>query len=777
MIMNKKRYVNFLRLLSVAGLLMMVGACGEFTNNKDDEEPLDKYEFIRRYDAKQYTERSDRGDDLISPAATANPAELREQAMQLSSGTGKSPREQRARRKAPPFYEDFILIDANEEVDVMLIFNSVQLVDTLPAFADILGFNFTADSELKNTVTLNLNSVMTRRELWETFNETMKLAGAGVVKNGQHLQIMPAAKMPAMSPLRVRNRFDGSSEVISYALLNTTAKDIATQLKPFLTKEGALIELTKQNVLLISDNAANIPKLKQIMDAIDQPGRAKWARQVIYCNNVKPSKIATELSEILPSLGLPVVTDLNKAEDPGAIRLSSVDRLQLVIATAPNDESMAEIQKWIKILDNADSSDQERAYIYKVAHGKASELAQALSVIFTTQGSSLTIDTTAATTRTEQLATQRTQTNTQATQGTSSTSAIANRNSTNTMLNTQIDRESGVFDTPVRLFADGSTNRLVVRTTPRTYAMVKALLDRLDVVPAQILMQALIVEVNLNKSNQFGIEFNNTSTGDNVTTTVGTNYNLDPNSTTAEGFKLGLFNPKNPDEKFGFLRALAGREKIKIISSPQLVVTSNTEANITVGQDVPILTQDITNTESSGTLTRAYSYRQVGIILTITPQITSTDLISLNLVQEVSEAITNTITAATDTPVINVREIKTSMTVANGKTMIIGGMIQEKLDDDMKSLPIIADIPILSRLVGNTKVSTRRTELLVLITCYIVNEKSPVEDMVKRYNESVKTLARFEQDIDEQDAKDREDAAKVLKKMDSEDPVVERKDK
>lgn len=775
--MDENRYIKFLQLIIAASLLLLVGACGEFTNNKEDDEPLDKYEFIRRHDARQYADRSERGEELVSPVDSIDPSEFHEQVSNLLQGSKKSGKDQRLRRKVPPFYEDFILIDADEEVDVMLVFNSVQLVDTLPAFADVLGFNFTADSELKNTVTLNLNSIMTRRELWETFDEMLKLAGAGVVKNGQLLQIMPAAKMPSMPSLRVRNRFDGSSEVISYALINSNAKEIAAQIKPFLSKEGVLVELTRQNVLLISDNSANIPKLKQILDVVDQPGRTRWPRLVIYCNNVKPSKIATELSEILPVIGLPVITDLNRAEDPGAIRLNSVDRLQLIVATAPNEESLEEIQKWIKILDNSDSADQERAYIYKVAHGKASELAQALSVIFTTQGSTLTVDTSAATTRTEQITTQRTQTATQTPQGTSSTSAILNRNSTNNLLNTQIDRESGVFDTPVRVFADGSSNRLIIRTTPRTYAMIKALLDRLDVVPAQILMQALIVEVNLNKSNEFGIEFNTIGQSGNVGTDVGTNYNnLDPNNKSAEGFKFGIFNPKNPDEKFGFLRALAGREKLKIISSPQLVVTSNTEAYITVGQDVPILTQDITNNNSEGNVTRAYTYRQVGIILTITPQITSTDLISLDLVQEVSEAIPNVITSASDTPVINIREIKTSMTVANGRTMIIGGMIQEKLDDDMKSVPILADIPVVNRLVGSTAISTKRTELLVLITCYIINEKSPVEDMVKRYNESVKTLARFEQDIETREEQDRERAAEVLKAMNEEDPVVERND-
>ena len=87
------------------------------------------------------------------------------------------------------------------------------------------------------------------------------------------------------------------------------------------------------------------------------------------------------------------------------------------------------------------------------------------------------------------------------------------------------------------------------------------------------------------------------------------------------------------------------------------------------------------------------------------------------------------------------------MTIANGKTMIMGGMIQEKLSDDLNSIPIISDIPILGRLFGNTDQSTSRTEMLVLVTGYIVDEKGKVEDMIKRYNEAVKALSKFEGEI------------------------------
>ncbi len=772
-----RRFPGAAAVLFTALALLGAGGCGTaFDNQPSSEEkvrePDDKFDFIRRNDSVHYTDPESKEPDEVGESAdTPTEAELDRMANALARDKATPEPEQSPARpgRAPVWYEDLITLDADEMLDVVLTFNSAPLVDTLPAFADILGFNFSADSDLKSTVTVNLNSRMTRRELWETFDQTLQLANAGAVRSGQLLQIMAVNKIPSLAPLRNRNRLESGGEVISQSLRNITAKDAVAQLKPFLTKSGVAAEVTRSNVVVVCDDGRNIAKLKEILELLDQPGRQNWPRTVVYCRNVKPSKLAQELSEIMPVLGLPVMLATDKAEVPGAIQLSSVDRLGILVATAATEEAVKEIRNWVELLDNADSTRQESMYIYKVAHGKAEQLAQALAVIFTTQGSTLTVDTSTGNDRTAQIATQTTRTATTANTNT------ANRNSTNNQTNTQVDLASNVFETPVKLFADGIHNRLVIRTTPRAYVMIKAMLDRLDVVPAQVLFQILVIEVNLNDGNEFGIQFNNVSYGGGTGVSTGTNFKdsgySDANS---EGFKLGVFDQNNPDNKYMFLRALATKENIKVISSPQLLVTSNTEATIQVGQSVPILTADLTNVDSpDGSLSRQYQYKDTGIILTLTPQITSTDLIALEIKQTVSEAVKNTITTAEDTPVINQRVLETAMTINNGRTMIIGGLIQEKTVDKLQSVPVIADIPFLRRLFGNTAQSVQRTEMLVMVTGYIINEKSPVEDMVKRYNNAVRALSLFEGDIDEENRKDVERTLRIKRQQVLGKPVTE----
>lgn len=656
--------------------------------------------------------------------------------------------------ETPHFYDDFVLLNGDEELDVSLSFNSAPLLDVLPAFADVLGFNFVADSDLKSVVTLNLNSKMTRRELWNTFDRMLYLAGAGVKAEDSLLRIMALPKLAQQPGSRVGNG------ILYYPLKNSTAKDIATQLKPFLGTGGVCVELTRPNAVLICDEAANIVKLQQVLEAIDQGARNNWPRVAVPCRNILPTKVVEELQTVLPVLGFTVTKTTDKVEVPGAVQLVGIDRLQMIVISAATQDAITEIRKWIDIFDSADSIDQERVFIYKVSHNKAEQLAQALSIIYNTQGASLTVDTSTGNTRTDTISSTATRSSSQ-NQNNRTTAAAAGAGATVTS-STQTDQSSSLFDTSVRVFADGTLNRLVVRTTPRTYASIKALLDRLDVVPAQVLLQVLVVEVTLTDSTKFGIEMSAQGSGSGINSLLGTNYNnLTPaGETKQDGFTALLSDPNNPENKFGYIQALAGNNAVKVVSSPQLLVSSNTEARIQVGKDIPILTGGVTNSSSGGDVTQTYTYRETGIILTLTPQITSTDLISLNITQELSTAVPNTTSKTISSPEITIRQIKTLMTVGNGQTMVIGGLIQETRKDDLQSVPFVNDIPFMRRLLGSTNATVERTELLVLVTGYIVDEKSRVDELIRRYNEALGSLNQFSDTLGDR-AKPRKGATKV----------------
>ena len=736
----KKRYL----IPAVSLLALFFSSCSIFDGSVEKKVQTDKkedrYAFLKDKNSLKTETVKDTEKDEVVYSEEKTSANLKDALDSLNKPKEKGKSSSARGQEAPRFFDDLIATNGDEEISASLVFNSAPLVDVIPAFADILGFNFIVDSTIKNTVTLNLNSKMTRRELWNTFDRMLFIAGAGATVEDSLLRITPLAQL-ARQP-------GGNGEIYYYAFKNSTAKEVVAQVKPFLGVNSVCIELARPNAILICDEQSNMPKIKALLTTIDQNCRRNWPRLAMKCNYVLPTKLVEELQSVLPTLGFTVTKTNEKNAPPGSVQMTGIDRVGLLVVSAANQEAIDEIRKWVEIFDSSESIDQERVFVYKVTHGKADQLAQALSVVYNTTGASLTIDTSTGNSRTTQINTTNRNTNTRTTSN--------NRN--------QTSASSSIFDNTVRVFADGRLNRLVIRTTPRTYASIQALLKRLDVVPPQVLLQVLVVEVTLTESTQFGIEFSAAGSINGNKTLLGTNYSemsnifaTDANGNASlkpipnqgkDGFSFAVVNPDNPHEKFGYIRALAGNGDVKVISSPQVLVTSHKEAVFQVGDRVPYISQGTTDTSSNGTMLQNYDYEDTGVILTVTPQITSTDLISLDIKQELSSVVKTT-SSDINSPTISKRVIETEMTIANGKTMILGGLIQEKRTDYLDSIPLINEIPFLRRLFGNTNANVERTEILVLITGYVITEKSPVEDMMRRYNDSINLLNKFNKDINE----------------------------
>ena len=238
----------------------------------------------------------------------------------------------------------------------------------------------------------------------------------------------------------------------------------------------------------------------------------------------------------------------------------------------------------------------------------------------------------------------------------------------------------------------------------------------------------------------------------NVETLGGTNYkNLNPRSDNEYGGRFNIFNPKNPNEKYGYVQALSGITNVKVLSSPQVLVVSHSQAHIAVGNKVPLVNSEITNSQSSvvttpddvsTSLVRNINYEDTGIILKIIPQVTHSNHITLIMDQTVSEAVRNS-TSNIDSPEIQSRTMQTTMMIKDGQTVLCGGMIKEKTTDNLDSLPIIDQIPFLRRLVGDTDYQKERTEMLILVTGSIITSENHLEGLLKQYRQAVSLLQNY----------------------------------
>jgi general secretion pathway protein D len=634
-----------------------------------------------------------------------------------------------------PFYMELLKKSGADDkaTDVTINFSGAKLGDVVPAFAQILKFNYSIDPICNGSVTMSINAKLTQKELWKIFEQMLWMCGTYCSSSGDLIRILPQSKMSMQQQIGFgKDQVSQENvELLFYPLRYADAKKIVTQLKPFTHKGGTFISLERQNAIMLVDSPANIPKMYRLLKAMDQRDKLNWHRSVTPCHNVSSGKIIKELSELLPVLGFKVSLDSQKPT-PGSIHLNNLERLQVIIASAATEEALLELKRWVEILDKADVGEQERVYIFPVVNGKADELAQALSVIFPVEGASIAAE------------------NTKKTAAFKGTSAAKAKKSTAKTP----DGPSSVFEIPAKIFADSVHNRLVIRTTPRSYAMMKAVIERLDTIPTQVLLQVLVVEVSLTKNTKFGMEFSGEGSGNALESIFGTNYNnLVPSSgqNSQAGGKFWIFNPKNPNEKFGYIQALAGNQNVKVVSSPQVLAISHTKAKISVGSRVPLVQSEISNSQSvvstgdteSTSLVRNIEYFETGIILEVTPHVSRGGRITIDIDQTVSEAVLNT-TSAIDSPEISERLLQTSMSIRDGQTIIIGGLIKEQLVDNLDTVPFLGKIPILRRLIGDSDLTVKRTELLMLITGTIITQNTKLEDLLKRYRVTVKYLEEFQ---------------------------------
>lgn len=280
--------------------------------------------------------------------------------------------------------------------------------------------------------------------------------------------------------------------------------------------------------------------------------------------------------------------------------------------------------------------------------------------------------------------------------------------------------DSGAADLvgQVTAVANEATNTLLVLTPEKNFARLQEILDELDKPVPQVLIRVLVSEVTHDDSLDLGTEFQainiNTTTDD----TVFTDFNL---FETTLGLNYLLFDSDNFRMA---VRALQATGKFDILSRPYLLTADNQEANINVGSSVPIITNS--RVDEDGDVISTIEYRDIGIILTVTPQINSEGLVVLDVVQELSTISELAIPVAPDQDavVFDQRTLTTQVAVADGQTVVIGGLMTDESRETIRQIPLLGDIPWVGQLFRRTERSKVKTELLLFLSPEVIEDPS-----------------------------------------------------
>ncbi|MDO5114978.1 MAG: type II secretion system secretin GspD [Synergistaceae bacterium] len=288
---------------------------------------------------------------------------------------------------------------------------------------------------------------------------------------------------------------------------------------------------------------------------------------------------------------------------------------------------------------------------------------------------------------------------------------------------------------PSTVVPDLPTNSLIFTATQEQFSSLKSILEQLDTQPKQVLLRGLIAEVSLNKLNSAGIDWAAWG-GDIFGSVVGAgNFQLGNTGvpsdiqqlyqsliTTEElvdrnGSTYSVTNTQGAGLVYAYIKLLNKFDAINVLSMPRLMCTDNLESSLQVGQVIPQLKGSLTNQANTDSVTNSYEYKDVGLILTVTPHIRSGNLVALEIEQRIEDLMTTTNSV---TPITSKREVKTSVLVANGETIVIGGLIKEAEKELKNRVPLFSYIPLIGNLFKSTEKQREKVDLMIFLTPYIL---------------------------------------------------------
>ncbi|MDQ2798054.1 MAG: hypothetical protein M3Y13_00240, partial [Armatimonadota bacterium] len=261
-------------------------------------------------------------------------------------------------------------------------------------------------------------------------------------------------------------------------------------------------------------------------------------------------------------------------------------------------------------------------------------------------------------------------------------------------------------------------NSVIVVCPPEDREVVQKVLEQMDEIPKQVMIETLIVEANLDKSHQLGVEFSSNETtnvlGARGPSTISQNFGLQSNTTEPQGLRYTL----SAGQYSVFLQAVQTDRRFNVLSTPRIFTTNNATAQINISQSVPYLSSQ---SVAAGTSLSNYSFINVGIILTVTPRITSNGYVTMDVTQTANDLVGYT-TSSLSAPTVNQREAQTTVSVKDGETVVLGGIINDTFSKTVSKVPLLGDLPVIGYLFRSSSKSVSKTELLVFMTPHVVRD-------------------------------------------------------
>jgi general secretion pathway protein D len=614
---------------------------------------------------------------------------------------------------------------------ITMDFQDADLAVVIKFMGELTGKNFLVSDPIRGKVTIISPKKITVREAYRVFESVLEMNGYTAVPGDDAIKIIPSAAA-RQAGLEIREGKEAKAVAPEDRMItqiipleHASADEVRNLFASSVSKEGMIISYKPTNHLVITDRASNIHRLLKIIEQIDV--RIVEEKITVFPLEYASAKtLADKLGQLMaadprqPAPGRPPAP----AAAQRVVKIIPEERTNTLIVLA-NEQDTREVRNLVARLDTEAPKGKSQLHVRYLEHARAEELAKVLNSIVT---------------------------------GKAKAAAPPGR-----------QPQAGAPPEEVSITADKATNSLVITASPQEFKELEVVIAKLDMIRSQVLVEALIAEVSMEKALQIGVDWRIMDQpvegsargfgGSDFGLISGTYRGVYPSSAGDTGLLLGVAKGfitvggvQVPN--LGVLvRAFQKDTDVNVLSTPHLLTMDNEKAKIIVADNVPLLKSDLTTPLATATATvsnvavsRTYEYKDIGIQLEITPHISKGNMVRL----EISTEVSNILAIDPANPgfvTTRKRQATTTVAVDHGQIIVIGGLIRDESSDTTKKVPCVGNVPVLGWLFKNFAGSSTKTNLLIFISPQIIRTAEDLEKATaKKKKESEENLEKLRKD-------------------------------
>ncbi|MGW8194162.1 MAG: type II secretion system secretin GspD [Desulforhopalus sp.] len=594
---------------------------------------------------------------------------------------------------------------SNGQRYITIDFDNVDINLFIKYISELTGKNFVVDKAVGGNVTIISPTKISEEEAYKVFESVLEVHGYTTVKAGSVIKILPAARARSQNVEMLSTGRPESPEdkVVTQLvpLKYSSPDDIKKVLAPLVSQTSVLISHDPSGMLIITETLSNIQKLLGIIKVLDVESREAEVA-FIPLENASAESVAKLLTDVYQKN-----RRASKPGQPGVVssdlKVVPYDRINALIVFA-NAGELGRVRDLVARLDQKTARAEGNIHVYYLQNATAVELAKVINDLPDTQQQDPA----------------------------------------------QAKGKVAAISKDVKVMPDEETNSLIITASKDEYAVLIDVIKQLDIPRRMVYLEALIMEVDADKTFDVGVEWAAAGSFDDGTGTVVSGFSgregfnlleggLTENPSLPAGFSLGVLkqgvkigNVYFPDIA-AILRAVKTDAAVNVIATPQILTTDNKKAEISVGENVPFITS--LNTTAAQQDYTQYEYKDVATKLSITPHINQFDALRLEIETEVVR-----LKDQSDTPTTFKRTATTTVIVRDKETVVIGGIIGHDASKDEWKIPLLGDIPLLGWMFKTTSTTSRKVNMFIFITPRIVRNPADLTAVTLNKEEDLGTV-------------------------------------